>query len=45
MIMFKRSYRSGDRVEKVARLKKTFKDSSKLSKLQKSFEESPPVGA
>lgn len=43
--MFKRSYRSGDRVEKVARLKKTFKDSSKLSKLQKSFEESPPVGA
>jgi hypothetical protein len=41
--MFKRSFRSTDRVEKVTRSKKSFKDPSKLSKLQKSFEESPPI--
>jgi len=43
--MFKRSFRSSDRVEKVARLKKSFKDQSKLAKLQQSVEESPPVGS
>jgi hypothetical protein len=43
--MFKRSFRSTDRVEKASRLKKSFKDASKLSKLQKSFEESAPNGS
>lgn len=42
--MFTRSRRTGDRVEKASRQKKSFKDPSKLSKLQKSFEESPPIG-
>jgi len=43
--MFKRSFRSTDRVEKVTRLKKSFKDQSKLSKLHKSVQESPPIGS
>jgi len=42
--MFKRSFRSTDRVEKATKLKKNFKDQSKLSKLQRSVEESPPIG-
>jgi hypothetical protein len=51
--MFKRSFRSGlsadrvsDRVEKnsAVRLKKSIRDPSKLSKLQQSFDRSPPVG-
>lgn len=41
--MFKRSIRSGDRVEKSVKLKKTVRDAAKLSKLQKSVEESPSV--
>jgi len=43
--MFKRSFRSTDRVEKVTRLKKSFRDQAKLAKLQKSVEESPPIGS
>lgn len=49
--MFKRSFRSGhsadrvsDRVEKTVRLKKSYRDPAKLSKLQQSVERSPPVG-
>ncbi|KFZ12083.1 hypothetical protein V501_04405 [Pseudogymnoascus sp. VKM F-4519 (FW-2642)] len=42
-IMFKRSHRSRDRVEKVSRLKKNLKDASKSSKLQRSFEEDNPL--
>ena len=44
--MFKRSrsFRSNDRIEKVVKLKKSYRDPAKLSKLQKSFERSPPVG-
>jgi hypothetical protein len=51
--MFKRSFRSGhstdrvsDRVEKnsTVRLKKSYRDPTKLSKLQQSVERSPPVG-
>jgi len=46
--MFKRSFRSNDRVEKSAKLKKSYnKDSAKLSKLQRSFEQasSSPSGS
>lgn len=44
--MFKRSFRSGDRVDKVARLKKSHgKDPARLAKLQRSCDESPPTGA
>jgi hypothetical protein len=43
--MFKRSFhRSTDRVEKAVKLKKSYRDPAKLSKLQQSFERSPPVG-
>ncbi|KAI0489956.1 hypothetical protein F4859DRAFT_173890 [Xylaria cf. heliscus] len=44
--MFKRSFRSSDRVDKSARLKKTnhvARDPQKLSKLQQSLEETLPV--
>lgn len=41
--MFKRSFRSNDRVEKAVKLKKSYRDPAKLSKLQKSFEKSPPA--
>ncbi|KAI1774887.1 hypothetical protein F4818DRAFT_54802 [Hypoxylon cercidicola] len=45
--MFKRSFRSADRVDKSARLKKsntnTVRDPQKLSKLQRSLEETLPV--
>lgn len=43
--MFKRSFRSNDRVEKAVKLKKSYRDPSKLSKLQRSIEQSPPVGS
>jgi len=43
--MFKRSFRSNDRVDKVVKLKKSYKDAAKLSKLQKSFDQSPQVGS
>jgi hypothetical protein len=43
--MFKRSIRSTDRVDKVVKLKKSYRDPAKLSKLQKSFDQSPPVGS
>jgi len=43
--MFKRSFRSNDRVEKAVKLKKSYRDPSKLSKLQKSIEEAPQVGS
>jgi len=43
--MFKRSFRSNERVYRVVKSKKTYRDSSKLMKLQKSFERSPPVGS
>jgi len=42
--MFKRSFRSNDRVEKTVKLKKPFRDPAKLSKLQKSFDQSPSIG-
>jgi hypothetical protein len=44
--MFKRSFhRSTDRVEKTVKLKKSYRDPAKLSKLQQSFvERTPPVG-
>jgi hypothetical protein len=42
--MFKRSFRSKDRVEKTVKLQKVFKDQTKLSKLQRSMDGSPPVG-
>jgi len=42
--MFKRSFRSNDRVEKTVKLRKPYRDHAKLSKLQQSFEESPPGG-
>lgn len=50
--MFKRSFRSNnadrvsDRVEKnsAVKLKKSYRDPAKLSKLQQSYERSPPVG-
>ncbi|KAH9904020.1 hypothetical protein F4778DRAFT_733628 [Xylariomycetidae sp. FL2044] len=43
--MFKRSFRSADRVDKSARLKKsnTVRDPQKLTKLQRSLEETLPV--
>jgi len=44
--MFKRSfYRSTDRVEKAVKLKKSYRDPTKLSKMQQSFDRSPPIGA
>jgi len=43
--MFKRSFRSTDRVEKVTRAKKSFKDPAKVSKLQRSFVDGPPTGS
>jgi len=43
--MFKRSFRSNDRVEKIAKLKKSYRDPAVLSKLQKSFDQSPPAGS
>jgi len=43
--MFKRSFRSNDRVEKTVKLKKSYRDPSKLSKLQRSIEQSPPIGS
>jgi len=44
--MFKRSFRrSSDRVEKVVKLKKSYRDPAKMSKLQQSVERSPPVGS
>jgi hypothetical protein len=43
--MFKRSFRSKDRVEKAVKLQKVFKDQTKLSKLQRSMDESSPVGS
>jgi len=43
--MFKRSFRTHDRVEKAAKLKKSHKDAAKLTKLQRSFDQSPPVGS
>jgi len=43
--MFKRSFhRSTDRVEKAVKLKKSYRDPAKLSKLQQSVDRSPPVG-
>jgi len=42
--MFKRSFRSKDRVEKTVKLQKVFKDQTKLSKLQRSMDGSSPVG-
>lgn len=42
--MFKRSFRSNDRVEKAVKLKKSYRDPAKLSKLQRSFDQNPPVG-
>jgi len=43
--MFKRSFhRSTDRVEKAVKLKKSYRDPAKLSKLQQSCERTPPVG-
>jgi len=42
--MFKRSFRSNDRVDKVVKLKRAYKDPAKLSKLQRSFDKSPPSG-
>ncbi|KAF7951285.1 hypothetical protein EAE96_006607 [Botrytis aclada] len=38
--MFKRSHRSNDRVEKNIKVKKSYRDPAKLSKLQKSFDQS-----
>jgi len=45
--MFKRSFHrpSMDRVEKTVKLKKSYRDPAKLSKLQQSFDRSPPIGA
>jgi len=43
--MFKRSFRSNDRVEKNIKVKKSHKDTSKLSKLQKSFDQGSPVAS
>ncbi|KAH8594266.1 hypothetical protein B0O99DRAFT_652848 [Bisporella sp. PMI_857] len=41
-----RSFRSQDRVEKVVKLKKSYRDPAKLAKVQQSFEQrSPPVGS
>ena len=42
--MFKRSFRSNDRVEKAPKLRKSYRDPAKLSKLQRSFDRGPPVG-
>jgi hypothetical protein len=44
--MFKRSYsyRTNERTDKVVKLKKSTRDPAKLSKLQRSFEQAPPVG-
>jgi len=41
--MFKRSFRSNDRVEKTVKVKKVLREPSKLSKLQRSLDGSPPV--
>jgi hypothetical protein len=43
--MFKRSFRSKDRVEKTVKLQKVFKDELKLSKLQRSIDGSLPKGS
>ncbi|CAL3963499.1 hypothetical protein PZA11_001100 [Diplocarpon coronariae] len=43
--MFKRSFRTNDRVEKTVKLKKSHRDPSKLAKLQKSFDQSPQAGS
>jgi len=43
--MFKRSFKSNDRVEKAVKLKKSYRDPTKLSKLQRSFDQSPLVGS
>jgi len=43
--MFKRSLRSNDRVEKATKSKRPYRDPAKLSKLEKSFEQSSPVAA
>jgi hypothetical protein len=43
--MFKRSFRTTDRVEKAVKLKKSYRDPEKLSKLQRSFDQNPPVGS
>jgi len=43
--MFKRSFRSNDRVEKAPKLRKSYRDPAKLSKLQRSFDRGPPVGS
>lgn len=40
--MFKRSFSRNDRVEKVAKLKKLYRDPAKLAKLERSFEGAPP---
>lgn len=42
--MFKRSFRTNDRIDKVVKLKKAYRDPAKLSRLQKSFDQIPPVG-
>jgi len=39
--MFKRSFRTNDRIEKAGKLKKSHRDPAKLSKLQRSFDQSP----
>jgi len=43
--MFKRSFRTNDRIDKVVKLKKAYRDPAKLSRLQKSFDQIPPVGS
>jgi hypothetical protein len=43
-VMFKRSFRTNDRVEKTVKLKKTSRDAAKLAKLKSSFDRSPAVG-
>jgi len=41
--MFKRSFRSNDRVEKAIKAKKSFRDPAKLSRLQQSIESPTPL--
>jgi hypothetical protein len=41
--MFRRSSRSNDRVEKTVKLRRTFRDPARLSKLQKSLDENFPI--
>jgi len=43
--MFKRSFRTNDRVEKTVKLKKTSREAAKLAKLKSSFDKSPSVGS